>query len=176
MSYLQHGSRHLPTGSDPIPVSALQALGLPSAYFSKVIAAPITDPAVAANLAFDTVQTPNPEYFSISGGTGQLATGFYLCVGMIQFQTVISWTGHGAMAAFTFFTSSLHTLNMETTTSIGATPSSLNVMTTTDFAYITAGSETLGMSFVSDSATLPSGIAVARAVVVRISGQYSITP
>jgi hypothetical protein len=182
--YLEHGSRHTPvTGSDPIPTGPIQAVGLPSAVFTKTIGSPITDPAAAQDLAFDTVQTPNPEYFSIASGHGTLATGFYLCVGRIQFQSVVDWHTLGGMAALGFTTAGVHTFNMATSISIAANPldgtpnpTYMNYVDTTDFIYIT-GSEEFSLSFVAGDGltTFPSGIAVVSAGVVRISGFYSIT-
>lgn len=175
--YLQHGSRHRPQGSDPIPAADLQALGLPSAYYSKTIISPITAPAAALDLALDTVQTPNPEYFSVVSGVAHLATGFYMLRGSIQFQSVVDWSSLGGLASLAFTTSGIHTLDMETTIAIGSVTSQMNYVQASDFAYLT-GDESFSLAFAAGngSTTFPSGIARVRAAVVRISGEYSITP
>ncbi len=182
-SYLQHGSRHLPTGSDPIPVAALQAIGLPSAVFTKTISSPITAYLSAQNLAFDTVQTPNPEYFSVTGTpAGILQTGFYMCVGMIHFASAATdWSGvgGGSFAELLLGSSTTGTVDFDMTTSYptAAAPTYINHMEVTNFVSVGGGPATLTLGFAvaNNISALPVGISVARAVVVRISGEYSIT-
>jgi hypothetical protein len=167
-------------GSDPIPAGAIADIGLPSAVFSTTIGSPITDPAAATDVAFDTVQTDSlgATYFSIVSGNANIAPGFYYCLGVIHFAAVVDWHTLGPIAQFATNSGTLGAVNLgeSQAISIAGNPTYINQMVSTTFVW--SGS-VFGVSntFQADGiTTLPSGIAVSYAVVVRIGGGYTVLP
>lgn len=96
--YLQHGTRHLPHGSDPLPPAAFAAPHVPVALYTASADLPITHFVTSSEaLDLDTfvasTEADGSTYFDVSGGTAALAPGFYLAVGWVEFFTIADWSG-----------------------------------------------------------------------------------
>jgi hypothetical protein len=171
--YLQHGWRHRPLGTDPIPAS--QAV-LPVAEYVASADLPLSSFATSAEaVALDTfTASVNPDggsYFDVSGGTAQLSAGFYLAVGYVEFASLQDWHLDTDYLALGFGTSGGGTA-MGATFFQAATDKIL-ILSVTDILNFSVGTQTVWLSVGTSSSgisPLPANLVAAKASFCRLNG------
>lgn len=174
--YLQHGSRHLPTGTDPILFTSAPLV--PVAIYVASAALPISSfGASSVSISLDTVtastNADGTVYFAESAGTAQLAAGFYYAVGFVQFATVADWSPKTSYLTLGFVTSNNYQMGATFFQSTSSVNNKALYLTVSDILNIPVGGEgvslTIGTS-ASSISPLPSNLVVAKAAICRLNG------
>jgi hypothetical protein len=175
--YLQHGSRHLSTGTDPIPTIPLVAPLVPVAHYAASAALPISSfGSASVSISLDTFtassEADGTTYFDLSGGTARLQAGFYYAVGFVQFNTVADWSAKTSYLALGFITNSgnyqMGATFFQSTSSANNKASYLSVVDMLNIQAADTVALTIGTSAVSIS-PLPSNLVVAKAAFCRLN-------
>ncbi len=168
--YIQHGSRHRPEGSDPIPGLTSQPQ-LASAYYSASVVPITTFANAVTRVDLDTLDTTNDSAtFDLSSSVARLASGFYLAFVYVEFHTFADWTSKTSYVGVTLESSGSHVRTGGTYTT--GTPSNIDNIDLTDFINISgAGTETVwvNIAFSAAIASPPQHIDAVLATFTRLS-------
>jgi hypothetical protein len=175
--YLQHGSRHLPGGTDPILFAPLVAPLLPVATYVASAALPISSfSTTSKTIDLDTFTASTVAdgsvYFTEASGLARLQSGYYLAYGFVAFNTVADWSAKTSFLSLAFETSHNYGTGFQSFQSTLSSNNTVLTLSVTDILNIPVANEDVWLAVGASAAIspLPSNLVVAKAAFMRLNG------